>query len=130
MHLCTVKFKQVFAITFKINQDEKDKNHLLVSERNAQRLGDPLYLVSFVNVAKVLGIIAILIPGFPGIKKWGLCRVVLRLCWCSFFNLLIRRSRCYPGLHANAHFIRDFIFSYYRRKQNSSQNEFNFARSA
>ncbi len=40
------------------------------------KLGYPLYFVAFIGVAKILGGIAILIPGFPRIKEWayaGLC---------------------------------------------------------
>ena len=35
------------------------------------RIGYPAYLVPFLGVAKLLGIIAILIPGFPRIKEWA-----------------------------------------------------------
>jgi hypothetical protein len=34
-------------------------------------LGYPKYFVPFIGVAKVLGIIAILIPGFKRIKEWA-----------------------------------------------------------
>ncbi|MCD6012811.1 MAG: DoxX-like family protein [Flavipsychrobacter sp.] len=34
-------------------------------------LGYPKYLVSFLGIAKILGVIAILIPGFPRIKEWA-----------------------------------------------------------
>ena len=34
-------------------------------------LGYPTYIIPFLGVAKLLGIIAILIPGFPGIKEWA-----------------------------------------------------------
>ncbi len=34
-------------------------------------LGYPMYFVQFIGVAKVLGIIAILVPGFPRIKEWA-----------------------------------------------------------
>ena len=34
-------------------------------------LGYPPYFVPFIGVAKLLGIIAILIPGFPRIKEWA-----------------------------------------------------------
>jgi len=35
------------------------------------QLGYPVYFVSFIGVAKVLGCIALLIPGFPKIKEWA-----------------------------------------------------------
>lgn len=36
-----------------------------------KQLGYPMYFVSFVGFVKVLGVIAILIPGFPRIKEWA-----------------------------------------------------------
>jgi uncharacterized membrane protein YphA (DoxX/SURF4 family) len=39
-------------------------------------LGYPNYFTPFIGVAKLLGVIAILIPGYPRIKEWayaGLC---------------------------------------------------------
>src|SRR3954465_9605410 len=35
------------------------------------KLGYPLYFTPFIGVAKVLGAIAILIPGYPRIKEWA-----------------------------------------------------------
>ncbi len=34
-------------------------------------LGYPTYIIPFLGVAKLLGVIAILIPGFPAIKEWA-----------------------------------------------------------
>ena len=34
-------------------------------------LGYPLYFIPFIGVAKVIGVIAILIPGFSRIKEWA-----------------------------------------------------------
>lgn len=34
-------------------------------------LGYPVYFISFIGVAKLLGVIALLIPGFPRIKEWA-----------------------------------------------------------
>lgn len=35
------------------------------------RIGYPAYIVPFLGVAKILGIIAILVPGYPRIKEWA-----------------------------------------------------------
>ena len=35
------------------------------------QLGYPAYFLPFISVAKVLGGIAILVPGFPRIKEWA-----------------------------------------------------------
>jgi hypothetical protein len=34
-------------------------------------LGYPKYIIPFLGVAKFLGVVAILIPGFPRIKEWA-----------------------------------------------------------
>ena len=34
-------------------------------------LGYPVYIISFLGIAKTLGVIAILIPGFPRLKEWA-----------------------------------------------------------
>ena len=34
-------------------------------------LGYPTYIIPFLGIAKLLGLIAILIPGFPRIKEWA-----------------------------------------------------------
>jgi len=36
-----------------------------------EHLGYPAYFLPFIGVAKLLGAIAILIPGFPRIKEWA-----------------------------------------------------------
>ena len=34
-------------------------------------LGYPMYLLAFLSVAKILGVAAILVPGFPKIREWA-----------------------------------------------------------
>lgn len=36
-----------------------------------EELGYPLYFLPLIGVAKALGVIAILVPGFPRIKEWA-----------------------------------------------------------
>ena len=80
-------------------------------------LGYPLYLIPFVGVAKVLGIIAILIPGFPRIKEWAYAGL--------FFDLIGATFSIYSSGErgANLAFMLIPILSgalsylYYRRKQ-------------
>jgi hypothetical protein len=36
-----------------------------------EQLGYPQYIIPFLGVAKMLGAIAILVPGFPRIKEWA-----------------------------------------------------------
>lgn len=55
-------------------------SNVMVSEDAVQflngKLGYPVYIIPFLGVAKILGSIAILVPGFPRVKEWayaGLC---------------------------------------------------------
>ena len=51
------------------------------------KMSMPLYLIPFLGVAKTLGIIAILVPGYPRIKEWayaGLVFDLLGATWCVF----------------------------------------------
>lgn len=36
-----------------------------------KQMGYPAYFVSFIAVAKLLGVIGILVPGFPRVKEWA-----------------------------------------------------------
>lgn len=47
-------------------------------------LGYPNYFIPFIGVAKVLGIIAILIPGFPRIKEWAYAGLFFDLAGASY----------------------------------------------
>ena len=52
-----------------------------------EKLKLPAYLLPFLGVAKILGAIAILIPGYPRIKEWayaGLIFDLLGATWCGF----------------------------------------------
>lgn len=42
-------------------------------------LGYPLYFIVFIGIAKVLGSIAIVIPGFPRIKEWAYAGLIFDL---------------------------------------------------
>lgn len=52
-------------------------------------LGYPLYFVPFIGVAKVLGSVAILIPGFPRIKEWAYAGLFFDLIGATFSIIAI-----------------------------------------
>lgn len=54
------------------------------------KLGYPTYIIPFLGVAKALGVVAILIPGFPRIKEWAYAGL--------FFDLL---GATYSGICAD-----------------------------
>jgi uncharacterized membrane protein YphA (DoxX/SURF4 family) len=50
-------------------------------------LNMPSYLISFLSIAKLLGVIAILVPGYPRLKEWayaGLTFDLIGAVWCNY----------------------------------------------
>lgn len=47
-------------------------------------LGLPAYLVPFIGIAKALGVLAILIPGFPRIKEWAYAGLMIDLIGATY----------------------------------------------
>jgi uncharacterized membrane protein YphA (DoxX/SURF4 family) len=52
-------------------------------------LGYPVYLLPFIGVAKLLGVVAILIPGFPRIKEWAYAGFVFDLTGAMFSTIAV-----------------------------------------
>lgn len=48
------------------------------------QLGYPEYIIPFLGVAKVLGAIAIVVPGFPRIKEWAYAGLFFDLAGATF----------------------------------------------
>lgn len=48
------------------------------------RMGLPAYLVPFIGVAKVLGVIAILVPGYPRIREWAFAGLMIDLAGATY----------------------------------------------
>jgi hypothetical protein len=55
-------------------------------------LGYPVYFIPFIGVAKLLGAIAILIPGFPRIKEWAYAGLVFDLVGATYSILAVSKT--------------------------------------
>ncbi|MGN7723653.1 DoxX family protein [Chitinophaga sp. 22620] len=53
------------------------------------KLGYPAYIIPFLGVAKLLGIIAILIPGYPRIKEWAYAGLIFDLTGATYSGIAI-----------------------------------------
>ncbi len=51
-------------------------------------LGYPLYMLPFIGVAKLLGVIALLVPGFPRIKEWAYAGMFFDLTGAVYSGLM------------------------------------------
>jgi hypothetical protein len=49
-----------------------------------QKIGMPVYLLPFVGIAKLLGVIAILVPGYPKIREWAYAGLVFDLIGATY----------------------------------------------
>jgi uncharacterized membrane protein YphA (DoxX/SURF4 family) len=54
-----------------------------------RHLGYPEYLLPFIGVAKILGAIAILYPGFPRLKEWAYAGIVFDLIGAFYSHLSV-----------------------------------------
>lgn len=52
-------------------------------------LGYPAYFIPFIGIAKLLGVIAILIPGFPRIKEWAYAGFVFDLTGAIYSSIAV-----------------------------------------
>jgi DoxX-like family len=51
-----------------------------------KNLNMPSYLISFLSVAKLLGVIAILVPGYPRLKEWAYAGLMFDLIGAMYCN--------------------------------------------
>ncbi|UKS29578.1 DoxX family protein [Paenibacillus sp. HWE-109] len=56
-----------------------------------EHLGYPDYLLPFLGIAKILGVIAILIPGFPRIKEWAYAGLLFDLAGATYSTIAVDR---------------------------------------
>jgi len=54
-----------------------------------KQLGYPQYIIPFLGVAKTLGVLAILIPGFPRIKEWAYAGLFFDLIGATYSGISI-----------------------------------------
>ncbi|MGE0773250.1 MAG: DoxX family protein [Cyclobacteriaceae bacterium] len=53
------------------------------------QLGYPVYMLPFIGTAKILGIVALLVPGFPRIKEWAYAGFFFDLTGAVFSGLSV-----------------------------------------
>ncbi|UOQ73546.1 DoxX family protein [Hymenobacter cellulosilyticus] len=54
-----------------------------------KHLGYPTYLLPFLGVAKVLGVLALLVPGFPRLREWAYAGFVFDLAGAMYSGLSV-----------------------------------------
>lgn len=83
-----------------------------------KHLGYPEYLLPFLGIAKIIGVIAILISGFPRIKEWAYAGLIFDLTGAVYSTIVV------DGFLAGLGFLPGYIiiagsYFYYHKKQKS-----------
>ncbi|MBO7747838.1 DoxX family protein [Paenibacillus sp. MWE-103] len=88
-----------------------------------KHLGYPDYLLPFLGIAKLLGVAAILIPGFPRIKEWAFAGLFFDLSGAMFSTIAV------DGLASGLIFLIGYImiagsyFYYHQRSKSGLSRE-------
>lgn len=80
-----------------------------------KHLGYPEDLLPFLGIAKILGVIAILIPGFPRIKEWAYAGLIFDLTGAAYSTIAV------DGMMAGLGFLPGYIiiagsYVYYHKR--------------
>lgn len=54
-----------------------------------QSMGFPAYMISFLSVAKILGVIGILVPGFPRVREWAYAGLAFDLIGALYAQVMV-----------------------------------------
>ncbi|MBS1597010.1 MAG: DoxX family protein [Bacteroidetes bacterium] len=81
------------------------------------QLGYPKYIIAFLSVAKILAVIAILVPGFPRLKEWAYAGLFFDLAGAFYSGIAIGSPAA-----GSAFFLIFFVllfgsYIFYHRKQ-------------
>lgn len=97
-------------------------------------LGYPVYFVPFIGVAKTLGVIAILIPGFAKIKEWAYAGLTFDLIGATFSIIASGAGFANWIFMALPLSLAILSYSFYHKRlkaiSTARSNNFNFANSA
>lgn len=88
-----------------------------------KEMGYPAYLLPFLGIAKLLGVIAILIPGYPRIKEWAYAGLVFDLAGATY-SILASNAPVGGSLFMLLPFVLAFssYFYYHKRLQRRIAN--------
>ena len=84
------------------------------------QLGFPAYMVQFIGIAKILGVIGILVPGFPRVREWAYAGLFFDLSGATYAS--IAAFGFFPQTSFMFVFIAFCLGSYFLYHKVQSQN--------
>ena len=85
-----------------------------------KQMGMPAYLLPFLGIAKALGVIAILIPGYPRIKEWAYAGLVFDLVGATWSIASSNQPGANWGFMALPLILAAVSYIYYHKKINAT----------
>lgn len=89
-----------------------------------QELGYPLYFIPFIGAVKVLGAIAILVPGFPRIKEWAYAGFAFDLIGATYSIAAVGKTEWALNFIPLAFLAIAYFLYHKRRKMQEQRNAF------
>jgi len=80
------------------------------------QLGYPPYFTPFIGVAKLLGVIAILVPGYPRMKEWAYAGLVFDLVGAAYSQMCSNMPKAGLGFMVFAFILAFGSYIYYHKK--------------
>ena len=80
-------------------------------------LGYPSYLIPFIGIAKLLGVVAILAPGFPRIKEWAYAGLIIDLTGATYSIISSGQSASAWGFMALPLMLGIGSYIFYHKKE-------------
>jgi hypothetical protein len=87
-----------------------------------EELGYPLYFIPFIGVVKALGVIAILVPGFPRLKEWAYAGLIFDLIGATYSIIAIGKPDWIFMALPLALAVLSYVFYTKRRKKLATRN--------
>jgi uncharacterized membrane protein YphA (DoxX/SURF4 family) len=98
-------------------------SHPMAVKGMHEDLGYPLYFIPFIGVAKVLGVAAILIPGFSRLKEWAYAGLMFDLIGATFSIIAVGKPDWLFMALPLTLAIGSYVF-YHKRRKVGNVNEY------
>lgn len=82
-----------------------------------RKMGYPTYLLPFIGLAKLLGVFAILVPGFPRIKEWAYAGLLIDLLGATYSIIASGEPASAWSFMAVPLFLAIVSYTYYHKKE-------------
>jgi uncharacterized membrane protein YphA (DoxX/SURF4 family) len=93
------------------------------AEEGFRHLGYPLYLLPFLGIARILGIIAIVTPGFPRLKEWAYAGFTFDLIGAIYSGLAVGDPLVYQLPAAIGLMLGAVSYTCYHRLQRNAETQ-------